>query len=677
MRPIRRPRPSFPRVAAALAALLATAACERELLRDDAQPAAPSLVQPGARYAAMGYMDLSAMNESGQSVGTSSYGYFWRRGIERRPLYTSASDRSAAYDINDAGTVVGTLRQQGVSRLMLWSEAGGMVVVPLPQGWRSAEGLAINESGVVAGRATLADSSRRVFRWSAAAGMQLLPRVYQGSAIPTGPNHYWEYVGEINEAGDILGSFRHFCLPGYGVPCHGYDWRARSCGRLPASSACSRGERPGRHRHRPERERGGGGLRPRHPHAVDGGRGPAGARRARADGVRGSRQRSRCRRGTAGQPRLPLDGGGGGGGAGNAGRRRQPRERRQRGGRRHGGHQPVRRPPLYRVPVDARRTDAGAPALPDRSWSEGAFINEAREVAGSSDGWGTLWDDMVVNRPPVAHAGGPYPGRITGRRYTYSAAATEDADGTRLRYSWDMDGDGDFDAVTNAALLGYAYPAAGSYTIRLVVLDDGGHTDTTTTTAQVVQNVAPVIASLTGMPTSRGEGLPITLAATVRDANQAVDSTELSLIRYRWDWGDGHTSATRTGTHAYGEQGTYTVRLVVTDAGGMADTVVRTAVIGNVAPRVTAQATSPTTFAAGGSLSVSATFTDVPGDAPWRYRIYWGDGAYTLLTAVAAGATITGSHAYARPGSYQPYVAVVDKDGGSGRSPSIAVTVTP
>jgi probable HAF family extracellular repeat protein len=666
-------------VTAALAALLAAAACQRDLLRDDAQPAGPSLVQPSARYAAMGYMDLSAMNESGRVVGGDGwYGYFWRRGIERRELYTSPSDRSAASDINNAGTVVGTLRQQGVSRLMLWSEAGGMVVVPLPQGWRSAEGFAINEAGVVAGRATLADSSLRVFRWSAAAGMQLLPRVYQGSEIPTSPSQYREYVTEINEAGDILGSFTHFCMAGGPVPCHGYYWRGAVVWTASGEQRVLAGESGlavtvtdlsesgvvvGCDHDTPTLWTAAGA---RQALGAPGQTGCAAA--VNEAGVVVGELDDLAFRWTAAEGMEVL------GTLGGAFSRAT--DVNEAGDVTGGTSQSAGRPYTAFLWTPEGRMQALLP-LPDRSWSEGEFINEAREVAGSSDGWGTFWDDVVVNRPPVAHAGGPYPGRITGRRYTYSAAATEDADGTRLRYSWDMDGDGDFDAVTNAALLGYAYPAAGSYTIRLVVLDDGGHTDTTTTTAQVVQNVAPVIASLTGMPTSRGEGLPITLTPTVRDANQAVDSTELSLVRYRWDWGDGSTSATRTGTHAYADQGTYTVRLVVTDAGGMADTVVRTAVIGNVAPRVTAQATSPTTFAAGGSLSLSAAFTDVAGDGPWRYRIYWGDGAYTVLTNVAAGATITGSHAYARPGSYQPYVAVVDKDGGSGRSASIAVTVTP
>ncbi|HYW11633.1 MAG TPA: PKD domain-containing protein [Longimicrobium sp.] len=121
-----------------------------------------------------------------------------------------------------------------------------------------------------------------------------------------------------------------------------------------------------------------------------------------------------------------------------------------------------------------------------------------------------------------------------------------------------------------------------------------------------------------------------------------------------------------------------TVGLRVRDKDGGGSATAREIPIANVAPQVTAQATSATSFAAGGTLAVRGTFTDAgAGDAPWRYRIYWGDGAYTVLTPVAAGATITGSHRYARAGTYAAHITVVDKDGGFGRSASIAVAVTP
>lgn len=404
------------------------------------------------------------------------------------------------------------------------------------------------------------------------------------------------------------------------------------------------------------------------------------------------------------------------------------------------------------------------------TWSSGLRINGAGEVAGTSGTaassrparWSRLNDDL----PPIAHPGGPYPTRIAGRRYTYSAAGSTDPNGGALRFSWNMDGAGPAEGGGTTPLFSYAYPAPGRYTLRLVVTNGGSRADTATAPVRVVANVAPA-AAITGVPTSAAEGALLTATAYVTDGNQAADSTELSAMRYRWEWGDGAVSATKSASHRYADQGSYTLRLIVTDGGGLADTVVRTLPVGNVAPtarlvsptyvwegapftltasglsdaaadvaglqvafncgggfgaygtalaqvcprpdqgsvtvglrvrdkdgggsasardipvanaapQVTAQATSATSFAVGGSLSVSGTFTDAgAGDAPWRYRIYWGDGAYTVLTPVAAGATIKGSHRYARAGTYAAHVTVVDKDGGWRDSAPIPVTVTP
>jgi len=41
---------------------------------------------------------------------------------------------------------------------------------------------------------------------------------------------------------------------------------------------------------------------------------------------------------------------------------------------------------------------------------------------------------------------------------------------------------------------------------------------------------------------------------------------------YRWDFGDGMTSAEASPTHAYASTGTYLITLVVTDSGGHATT---------------------------------------------------------------------------------------------------------
>jgi hypothetical protein len=208
----------------------------------------------------------------------------------------------------------------------------------------------------------------------------------------------------------------------------------------------------------------------------------------------------------------------------------------------------------------------------------------------------------------------------------------------------------------------------------MIVTDAGGMADTVVRTA-VIGNVAPTARLTT--PTSIREGASFTLTASaLHDAPADLAAGLQVAFNCGGGWGAYGTALTIS-CPPRPDQGSVTVRMRVRDKDGAASEAVRTVPVGNVAPTVTAGATTPTTFAAGDSLSVSATFTDVAADAPYRYRIYWGDGTSTPLAPVAAGATITGKHTYASAGSYSVQVAVADKDGGSGRSAPIAVTVTP
>jgi PKD repeat protein len=766
---------------AGLASLLATAACEREVLLDEAQPAGPSMVRERGRSAFVGPFDVAVMNEDGAMIGNQDNGdfpaqpYRWTHGGGLQLLPTLAgAEAQLVYDINNPGTAVGTVDPAGGGddfRVAVWPAQGGVQVLPLPEGWHSAQGAAINDAGMIAGTASTADGDR-VFRWTPQDGFEVLPPAWSPQNSPGA--WYREHVMDMNASGDIIARVAEYCS-NYRSPIPECLEEGSWAGAVLWTAAgatvvlANRTEDPAT---MPNditdngRIAGCVGFSPV-VWTLDGTEQPI-----PTPGCAIAVNEAGAVAGTASQAWLWTPAGG----------------VRQLGTMNGLSSHVADISESGKVTGTAQLADLtmrgfvwtelsgmqALPPLPGYVDSRGRALNEAGEVAGTSESNGggeyvvTRWFDLVGNAAPVADAGGPYRGRISGRRYVYDASGSSDQDGVALRYSWDMNGDGAYEGVSNYPLFGHTYPAAGTYTIRLVVLDDGGKTDTVETTARVAQNVAPVISTLTGMPTSRGEGLPITLTPTVSDANQSVDSTELSLIRYRWEWGDGYTSAVRISTHSYADQGTYTVRLIVTDAGGLADTVTRTAVIGNlpptgklvaptsigegtpftisataftdapadlaagftvafncgggfgaygsatsivcparpdqgnvtvrmrvkdkdgaaseatreipvgnVAPRVTASATSPTTISAGGSFSVSATFTDVAGDAPWRYRIYWGDGAYTPLTGVAGGATIAGSHAYAAPGTYTVQVAVADKDGGSGRSAPITVTVTP
>jgi RHS repeat-associated protein len=95
--------------------------------------------------------------------------------------------------------------------------------------------------------------------------------------------------------------------------------------------------------------------------------------------------------------------------------------------------------------------------------------------------------NVVANQPPVASAGGPYTG-TAGQAIQFNSAGSTDVDGTLTSYQWDF-GDGTGGTGTTPS---HVYAAAGTYTVRLTVIDNLGAQTTATTTATINPAVLPV-----------------------------------------------------------------------------------------------------------------------------------------------------------------------------------------
>jgi PKD repeat protein len=794
MRVIRRRSTLSAPVAAALLALF-SAACDRDVLQQEARPAdGPSLAVAGASAEELGPVGLAAVNDSGEFVGNTASGAFrWTRQGGLEPL--SEGQDVHVNDLNNLGLAVGVLRVAPptgtvpTERAVIWPAGGQMQLLDLPQGASSARAVAVNDGGIVVGTAHYANSGirslTRAFRWSPATGTQLLPEVSYNEG--TTGSYSDEYVVDVNAAGDVLGGAEAGCTSeGPGSVCrveHASEshvvWtrfgevRYLEKDILPAGARATvltdSGHVGGCWENAPVLWRAFSEQR-----QVIGENGcvtdlsesgfAVGYHQPPPLGTRGRPQAFRWTAEGGMENVGPLDGS----------------ESRATAVNEAGDVAGWMTPSGGAMRAFLWTPTGGLQALaplPGSDASTGAWVGDDRAVIGESvTGTGdaaarrvTRWYDVVYNAPPVAVLDLPTTRLISGRRYIFSAEGTFDPDGDPLRYYWNMDGVGRSEGFTTGPQFGYAYPAAGRYAVRLEVLDDDGRGDAAFGSVEVVQNVAP-IANVTGMPTSRAEGAPITLTPSVRDANAAVDSSELTLMRYRWDWGDGYTSNAMVSTHAYADQGTYTVRMIVTDAGGLADSVVRTAIIGNikptgrlvapstvregtqfslqaaslqdgpadlaaglqlafncgsgfgtygaakfavcpgrpdqgpvtvgmrirdkdggatevlreitvgnVAPKVTASGQN-STLPAGSTFYLNYSFTDPGADAPWRYRIYWGDGTYTPIGNTAPGDGSEGgyleTHVYQSAGTYSVQVAVVDKDGATGRSVPFTVNVT-
>ena len=94
-----------------------------------------------------------------------------------------------------------------------------------------------------------------------------------------------------------------------------------------------------------------------------------------------------------------------------------------------------------------------------------------------------------INDPPVADPNGPYSGSA-GSELSFDGLGSFDLDGTIVSYDWDF---GDSTTGTGSTL-SHAYAASGLYPVALTVTDDGGLTDTASTTADIgpASNAAPV-----------------------------------------------------------------------------------------------------------------------------------------------------------------------------------------
>ncbi len=107
-----------------------------------------------------------------------------------------------------------------------------------------------------------------------------------------------------------------------------------------------------------------------------------------------------------------------------------------------------------------------------------------------------------------------------------------------------------------------SYPVSGSYTVKLVVTDTVGCTDSLIRPSYVAIHRPKAVF------TADDKGC---VGAQIGISNQSTDG-----IAYRWDFGNGDTSVAMQPLPVYKQPGTYTITLVVRDQYGCRDTAVKT-----------------------------------------------------------------------------------------------------
>ncbi len=145
-------------------------------------------------------------------------------------------------------------------------------------------------------------------------------------------------------------------------------------------------------------------------------------------------------------------------------------------------------------------------------------------------------------------------------------------------YQWDF-GDGSSATVTDSVIQ-HAYTNSGTYTVRLIVSNLFGCVDTVIQQNFIVISGPKAVFSVVNPAGCTGKAVTFTDAST-------NDGTH-PITTWRWDFGDGsiQTFAAPPFTHTYAANGTYSVKLVVTDNLGCKDSVVLTDAVKNSKPIV-------------------------------------------------------------------------------------------
>ncbi len=294
--------------------------------------------------------------------------------------------------------------------------------------------------------------------------------------------------------------------------------------------------------------------------------------------------------------------------------------------------------------------------------AEGSVVNVLGRWRQITYAGGTGNNDVVLraNTPPVAVAGGPYVG-VEGAQFSLDASGSSDAEQTAssLTYEWDLNYDGaTFDANVSGSHPAVTFPDdVPEHTIALRVTDAEGSSQIATTTLTIINN-DPTITM--GPNVTIDEGLLLAFSAGVFDSGSGDTHT------YLWDFGDGQTaSGTLTPSHAYADNGDYTVRLTVTDDDGGTSSATVVVTVQNVAPTITMG--PDVTIDEGSMLALSASVFDPGGGDTHTYLWDFGDGQ-------TASGTLTPSHAYVDNGDYTVRLTVTDDDGGAS-SATLLVTV--
>jgi N-acetylneuraminic acid mutarotase len=210
----------------------------------------------------------------------------------------------------------------------------------------------------------------------------------------------------------------------------------------------------------------------------------------------------------------------------------------------------------------------------------------------------------------------------------------------------------------------------------------GGYNGVRLTTVEAYTVIGGHLTA-SGMTLTKSEGAGFT--GTVATFSDADDNMSPANYTATIGWGDTTTSAgtvaasgggfTISGSHAYAEEGTYTVSVSISDLDGNSTTATSTVTVADGALSAAGLHLLLHNHAVGGVL---ASFTDSdPAGTVTDYTatIAWGDGRSSTGTVTVSGGgfTVSGGHVYARWVTRATITVIIhDAGGGQAKATSVA-----
>ena len=222
------------------------------------------------------------------------------------------------------------------------------------------------------------------------------------------------------------------------------------------------------------------------------------------------------------------------------------------------------------------------------------------------------------------------------------------SDMPHLKFRWDF-GDDNVTAWSDNGWANYSYIDVGIYDIMLEIIDDEG-------------SIARAFAEITIVDVRPGASIVtpdeppyISEDDTVEFVGKGTDTpSDLPRLHLRWDI-EGAVYDGATVRHTFGQAGTYTAVLTVTDPSGRNATASIMVHVYNVAPTLTAKI-EPLVVIIGQKVNFSVVANDTPSDLG-TIKTTWDFGDMGSSTSAS------GSHTYSAGGTYTMTVTVIDDDG--------------